>query len=148
MLRCNIDVTVALVNGVIHTVMGIYPTHISIKFDPIKVPCDIHRVTSKNLYIHSKKFPFLLSYAITIQKCQGLSLQTAIIDLLTNVFWDSMAYVALSRVHTINGFNLLLFDAFSVKVSNPCINEINRLKIKFRKKYLKSRRVKERERFK
>uniref|UniRef100_A0A1X7UQ42 ATP-dependent DNA helicase n=1 Tax=Amphimedon queenslandica TaxID=400682 RepID=A0A1X7UQ42_AMPQE len=91
--------------------MGIYATRISIKFDHIDVPCDIQRVTSrfmlsKNLYIHRKQFPLILSYAITIHKCQGLSLDTAIIDLSTDFFGD---------------------------VSNLCINEINRLRSKFRK---------------
>uniref|UniRef100_A0A1X7USJ3 ATP-dependent DNA helicase n=1 Tax=Amphimedon queenslandica TaxID=400682 RepID=A0A1X7USJ3_AMPQE len=110
MLRHNIDVTVGLVNGAIGTVMCIYDTRISIKFDHIDVPCDIERVTSrfmlsKNLYIHRKQFPFILSYAITIHKCLGLSLDTAIIDLSTVVFGD---------------------------VSSPCINEINRLRSKFR----------------
>uniref|UniRef100_A0A1X7V4V0 ATP-dependent DNA helicase n=1 Tax=Amphimedon queenslandica TaxID=400682 RepID=A0A1X7V4V0_AMPQE len=109
MLRRNIDVTVGLVNGAIGTVMGNYATRISIKFDHIDVPCDIERVTSrfmlsKNLYIHRKQFPLILSYAITIHKCQGLSLDTAIIDLSTHVFGD---------------------------VSNLCINEINRLRSKF-----------------
>ena len=141
--------TVGLVNGAIGTVMGIYSTRISIKFD--HVPCDIERVTtrfmlSKNLYIHRKQFPLILSYAITIHKCQGLSLDTAIIDLSTDVFGDGMAYVALSRVRTLNGLHLLSFDPLSVKVSNPCINEINRLR---EVTYQKSRIVKERrERFK
>uniref|UniRef100_A0A1X7T634 ATP-dependent DNA helicase n=1 Tax=Amphimedon queenslandica TaxID=400682 RepID=A0A1X7T634_AMPQE len=90
--------------------MGIYATHISIKFDHIDVPCDIERITSryvlsKNLYIPKKQFPLILFYAITIHKCQGLSLDTAIIDLSTNVYGD---------------------------VSNPCINEINHLRSKFR----------------
>uniref|UniRef100_A0A1X7TCW1 OTU domain-containing protein n=1 Tax=Amphimedon queenslandica TaxID=400682 RepID=A0A1X7TCW1_AMPQE len=120
MIRRNIDVTVGLVNGAIGTVMGIYATRISIKFDHIDVPCDIERVTSrfmlsKNLYIQRKQFPLIVSYAITIHECQGLSLDTAIIDLSTNVFGDGMAYVALFRV-----------------LSNPCINEINRLRSKFR----------------
>uniref|UniRef100_A0A1X7UYM4 Uncharacterized protein n=1 Tax=Amphimedon queenslandica TaxID=400682 RepID=A0A1X7UYM4_AMPQE len=137
MLRRNIDVTVGLVNGAIGTVMGIYATSISVKFDHIDVPCDIERVTSrfmlsKNLYIHRKQFLLILSYAITIHKCQGLSLDTAIIDLSTDVFGDGMAYVALSRVRTLNGLQLLSFDPLSVKVSNPCINEINRLRTNFR----------------
>uniref|UniRef100_A0A1X7T6D8 ATP-dependent DNA helicase n=1 Tax=Amphimedon queenslandica TaxID=400682 RepID=A0A1X7T6D8_AMPQE len=88
---------------------------------------------SKNLYIHRIQFPLILSYAITIHKCQGLSLDTAIIDLLTDVFGEGMAYVALSRVRTLNGLHLLSFDPLSVKVRNPCINEINRLRSKFRK---------------
>uniref|UniRef100_A0A1X7TVL8 DNA helicase Pif1-like 2B domain-containing protein n=1 Tax=Amphimedon queenslandica TaxID=400682 RepID=A0A1X7TVL8_AMPQE len=121
MLTRNIDVTVGLVNGAIGTVMGIYAAHISIKFDHIDVLCDIERVTSrfmlsKNLYIHRKQFPFILSYAITIHKCQGLSLDAAIIDLSTDVFGDGMAYVAMSRV-----------------LSDLCINEINRLRSKFQK---------------
>ena len=101
-LRRNIDVTVGFVNGAIGTVMGIYSTRISIKFDHIDVPCDIERVTTRfmNLYIHRKQFPLILSYAITIHKCQGLSLDTAIIDLSIDVFGDGMAYVALSRVRT------------------------------------------------
>uniref|UniRef100_A0A1X7UDL3 ATP-dependent DNA helicase n=1 Tax=Amphimedon queenslandica TaxID=400682 RepID=A0A1X7UDL3_AMPQE len=61
----------------------------------------------KNLYIHWKHFSLILSYAITIHKCQGLSLDTAIIDLSTNVFGDGMAYVALFRVGTLNGLHLL-----------------------------------------
>uniref|UniRef100_A0A1X7TPM4 ATP-dependent DNA helicase n=1 Tax=Amphimedon queenslandica TaxID=400682 RepID=A0A1X7TPM4_AMPQE len=137
MLRRNIDVTVGLVNGAIVTVLGIYATQISIKFDHINVHCDIERVTSrfmlsKNLYIQRKQFPLILSYAITIHKCQGISLNTAIIDSSSNVFGDGMAYVALSCVRTLNGLHLLSIDPLSVKVSNPCINEINHLRSKFR----------------
>ena len=103
MLRRNIDVTVGLINVAIGTVMGIYSTRISIKFDHIDVPCDIERVTtrfmlSKNLYIHRKQFPLILSYAITIHKCQRLSLDTAIIDLSTDVFGDGMAIVSCTYI--------------------------------------------------
>uniref|UniRef100_A0A1X7V246 ATP-dependent DNA helicase n=1 Tax=Amphimedon queenslandica TaxID=400682 RepID=A0A1X7V246_AMPQE len=59
---------------------------------------------SKNLYIHRKQLPFILSYAITIHKCQGLSQDTAIIDLSPDIFGD---------------------------VSNLCINKINHLGSKF-----------------
>uniref|UniRef100_A0A1X7U0V1 ATP-dependent DNA helicase n=1 Tax=Amphimedon queenslandica TaxID=400682 RepID=A0A1X7U0V1_AMPQE len=100
---------------------------------------------SKTLSIHRKQFPLILSYAITIHKCQVLSLDTAIMDLSTDVLGDGMAYVALSRVRTINGLHLLSLDALSVKVSsNPGINEINRLRTKFRMIYCKTRKVKER----
>uniref|UniRef100_A0A1X7VRG5 Uncharacterized protein n=1 Tax=Amphimedon queenslandica TaxID=400682 RepID=A0A1X7VRG5_AMPQE len=62
----------------------------------------------------------------------GLSLDTAIIDLSTDDFGDGTAYVALSGVRTLNELHLLSFDPLFVKVSNPCINEINRLRSKFR----------------
>uniref|UniRef100_A0A1X7U9J7 ATP-dependent DNA helicase n=1 Tax=Amphimedon queenslandica TaxID=400682 RepID=A0A1X7U9J7_AMPQE len=88
MLRRNINVTVGLVNGAIGSVMGIYATRMSVKFHHIDVPCETKRGTSrfilfKNFYIPSKKFALILSYAITVHKCQSLSLDTAIIDILT-----------------------------------------------------------------
>uniref|UniRef100_A0A1X7TWH9 Uncharacterized protein n=1 Tax=Amphimedon queenslandica TaxID=400682 RepID=A0A1X7TWH9_AMPQE len=62
----------------------------------------------------------------------GLSLDTAIIDLSTDIFGDGMAYVALCRVRKLNGSHLLSFDPLSVKVSSPCIDKINCLRSKFR----------------
>ena len=50
-----------------------------------------------------KHFPLILAYAVTIHKCQGLSLDCAIVDLSDQVFSEGMAYVALSRVRTIDG---------------------------------------------
>ena len=96
------------------------------------------------MYTQKTVSPHILSYAITIHKCQGLSLDTAIIDLSTDVFGDGMAYVALSRVRTLNGLHLLSFDPLSVKVSNPCINEINWLRSKFRSDLPLLKKIKER----
>ena len=47
MIRCNIDVTVGLVNAAIGKVIGIYCTRISIKFHHIDVPYNIERVTTR-----------------------------------------------------------------------------------------------------
>ena len=46
----------------------------------------------KNICVHCKQFPLILAYAVTIHKCQGLSLDCAIIDLSAEVFSDGMAY--------------------------------------------------------
>ena len=71
MLRRNIDVTMGLVNGAMGTVVGIYPTHVLIKFDHIDKPCQIEKITTnfmlmKNMYIHRKQYPLILAFAITI----------------------------------------------------------------------------------
>ena len=55
----------------------------------------------KNFYVYRKQFPLILTYAVTIHKCQGLSLDCAIVDLSCEVFSDGMAYVALSRVRSL-----------------------------------------------
>ena len=137
MLRRNIDVTMGLVNGAMGTVVGIHSTHVLIKFDHIDKPCQIEKITTKfmlmkNMYIHRKQYPLILAFAITIHKCQGLSLDTAIIDLSQEVFGDGMAYVALSRVRTLSGLHLITLDPGCIRANNPCIGEINRLRSKYR----------------
>ena len=85
MLRKNIDVSIGLVNGAIGTVLSIKPSCIiNIQFDNIPNPCDIEMTTSKftlikHYSVYRKQFPFILAFAITIHKSQGLSLDTAII---------------------------------------------------------------------
>ena len=112
MLRCNINVTIGLVNGAMGTVVGIYSTHVLIKFDHIDKPCQIEKITTKfmlmkNMYIHRKQYPLILAFAITIHKCQGLSLDTAIIDLsqwcsivsCTYIIWITFNYIR-SRLYS------------------------------------------------
>ena len=62
---------------------------------------------------------------MTIHKCQGLSLDCAIVDL---IYSDGMAYVALSRVRSLSGLYLTAFDPKSIMVSKSCLKEINRLR--------------------
>ena len=50
-----------------------------------------------------------------------LSLNCAIVDLSDKVFADGMAYVALSRVRSLNGLYLTAFDAQSIRVSKNSV---------------------------
>ena len=102
MLRRNVNVKSGLVNGAIGTVVAISPTRIAVKFDHLTDTRDIEQVRGKfivmkNYYVYRTQFPLILAYAMTIHKCQSLSLDCAIIDLSNKVFADGMAYVALSR---------------------------------------------------
>jgi len=120
MLCRNIDTKRGLVNGSIGTVTAINSQHVTVKFDCIDEPCPIERVYSKfmvkkSFYIYRK---LILAFAVTIHKCQGISLTCAIIDLSNKVFSPGMAYVALSRVHSINGVHLTKFDPASIMVSS------------------------------
>ena len=103
MLRRNIDTTIGLVNGVLGTVVSIKAHHIAVRFDNIPEPYRVEKVKSKfmvlkKIFVYRKQFPLILAFAVTIHKCQGLSLDCAMMELSDQVFSPGMAYVALSRV--------------------------------------------------
>ena len=86
MLRRNIDTKIGLVNGAIGTVLSIAVNHVAVQFDHIVEPYNVEMVKSRfmvmrNFYVYRKQFPLILAYAVTIHKCQGLSLDCAIVDL-------------------------------------------------------------------
>ena len=138
MLRRNIDTKQGLVNGAIGTVVNITSQCVVVKFDHITELCNIEMVRSKFMlmkcfHVYRKQFPLILAYAVTIHKCQGLSLDCAIVDLSNKVFCAGMAYVALSRVRSLDGLYLTDFDPASIIVSNACLQEANRLRSLYRK---------------
>jgi len=138
MLRRNIDVKAGLVNGAIGTIHAVLQTCVSVKFDHLSKLCDIQKVKGKfmvlkNYYVQRTQFPLILAYAVTIHKCQGLSLDCAIVDLSDKVFAAGMAYVAVSRLRSLAGLHLIAFDPKSIRVSVKCLTEINRLRKKYRK---------------
>lgn len=53
-----------------------------------------------------KQFPIRLAYAITIHKCQGMTLDKVLIDLSAGAFASGQTYVALSRCKNLNGIYL------------------------------------------
>ena len=86
----------------------------------------------KNFYVYREWFPLILAYAVTLHKCQGLSLDCAIVDLSDKVFSAGMAYVALSRVRSLAGLHLSASHPKSIIVTTSCLEEINRLREAFR----------------
>jgi ATP-dependent DNA helicase PIF1 len=68
---------------------------------------------SGKLVAAAKNFPITLAWAITIQKSQGSSLDSALIDL--NRLWlPGQAYTALSRLKSPNGLHILSWDKKSI----------------------------------
>ena len=59
------------------------------------------------------QIPLILAYAITIHKCQGSTLDSAFIDIGSSIFEYGQAYVALSRVKSIDA---LYLNSYSRKV--------------------------------
>jgi len=63
-----------------------------------------------------KQIPVILSYALTIHKSQGMTLDQAIVD-CKNIFVSGQMYVALSRVKTIEGLKIINFNKNNILVN-------------------------------
>lgn len=143
MLKRNIDVEAGLVNGVVGVVtgfdkinrdQGVHISSVNVKFENIQESIKIERISStfevlKNIFFTRKQFPLILAFAITVHKSQGLSLTTAIVDIGHNCFGSGMAYVALSRVTSLNGLHLVDIDRCKIIANRKALSEYNRLRM-------------------
>lgn len=65
--------------------------------------------------IYRTHIPLRLAYALTIHKSQGMTLDSAEIDIGESVFEYGQTYVALSRVKNLHGLYLQKFDPSKIK---------------------------------
>ena len=61
---------------------------------------------TKEVSASYEQLPISLAYAVTIHKCQGLTLDSAVVDLTGGVFAEGQTYVALSRVRSFKNLKL------------------------------------------
>ena len=153
MLTTNVDVSDGLVNGargeVVHVVTNSDDevTCVLVKFDnstvgrksiqtsqyrsthPHAVPLAKYEVAKgkRGSEITRLQFPLTLAWATTIHKVQGLTLDEIVVDMRGGRFSPGQAYVAFSRVKTLQGLHILNFDRRVIKKSIDVENEMVRL---------------------
>ena len=66
------------------------------------------------------QLPLRLAWAITVHKCQGMTLDAARID-LSNAFVEGIGYVALSRVRSIKNLSLIGWNDMARRVSSKAL---------------------------
>jgi ATP-dependent DNA helicase PIF1 len=76
----------------------------------------------KNMSVGLKQIPLMLAWAITIHKSQGATLDTAKIDVGSDIFECGQTYVALSRVRALENLYLTHFDVSKIRL-NPKVLE-------------------------
>lgn len=129
MLTRNLNVETGLVNGSLGVISSIYGVPVVDFFNGMSVP--VEKVTwemkiDDEIVATAKQFPLIPAYASTIHKCQGLTINSAVID-LANIFSPHMIYVALSRVRNLDGIKLLNFNHKNVKINKTTLEFYNKM---------------------
>lgn len=75
-----------------------------------------------------KQIPLILSWAITIHKSQGASLEMAQIDIGSDIFECGQTYVALSRIISLDGLYLKSFNPYRIKINLKVIKFYSQIK--------------------
>ena len=143
MLTANVDVADGLVNGargkvvhvassgdqVVTSVLVVFDNHQvglkTIQSSPYRsrfptgVPLAKHEVMflaggKKGSEVTRVQFPLTLAWATTIHKVQGLTLDEIVVDMKGGRFSAGQAYVAFSRVKTLQGLHILNFNPLSI----------------------------------
>lgn len=125
MLLKNLDFEQGLINGSCGVVREISQDGVTINFDngyqkAIK-PQEFEYSKDGKLLAKRVQYPLRLAYGITIHKSQGMTLDEVFID-FNRIFEYGQAYVALSRVKSLNGLYLKGFDPRKI-MANPKIVE-------------------------
>jgi ATP-dependent DNA helicase PIF1 len=98
-----------LANGSQGIVVGFKDELPLVKFNNIDHPIVVGYYTWKsenNDKIAVAQIPLIYAWAITIHKAQGVTLESALIDIGSNIFEYGQSYVALSRVKSLEGIYL------------------------------------------
>lgn len=113
---CTYNISDKIVNGSRGIIVGFKEFPI-VKFVDGNIlemkPIDIYDNNVPGLYY--KKIPLEYAWALTIHKCQGMTLDLCIMDLGENIFEAGQMYVALSRVKSLEGLYLIDFHVNKIK---------------------------------
>ena len=124
MLLMNLDQEGGLVNGSRGVIKGFTPEGLPLvkfltKAEPIEIK---HHIWTTEKGVGRKQIPLRLAYALTIHKAQGMSLDSALIDVGPSTFEYGQAYVALSRVRSLESLYIYDFDPKSFRV-HPAVKD-------------------------
>lgn len=121
MLLVNMDFNKGLINGACGTIMGFNEKSITIKFDNgVEANIPQHKFEyyyNDRIVAERTQYPLKLAYGITIHKSQGMTLDNLVVD-CSRIFERGQAYVAISRVKTLEGLYLKNFEPQKVLVDS------------------------------
>jgi ATP-dependent DNA helicase PIF1 len=126
MLTVNKNPEDGLVNGSRGVVVGFVSGLPQVKFlnGPLEPVAIAHHTwaSEDSTPVSRTQIPLKIAYAITIHKAQGASLDCALVDIGKATFEYGQAYVALSRVRSLDALYIYDFDPAAFRV-HPLVRE-------------------------
>lgn len=123
MMRCNTYIDSNICNGSIGIIVHLGESEIVVDFSGQFIKVTRHQFTfqaGQTVDLFFYQFPLCLSYAITIHKSQGLTIDRILVD--TNCFETGQMYTALSRVKSLDGLFITSFDKTGLKVDQDALS--------------------------
>jgi ATP-dependent DNA helicase PIF1 len=131
MLIANIDPTLGLVNGSRGVIIGfceVTSMPIVEFVNGVKEVIGRHSwPIEEYTFISRTQVPLRLAYALTIHKAQGASLDCALVDIGSGNFEFGQAYVALSRVRSLEALYVYDFDPTVFKANGKVVSFYSQL---------------------
>ena len=127
-VMCVVNLSSTIYNGSKGIVVGFKDDNPLVKFNEITMLITPYVWQSEKIPILGiKQLPLIHAWAITIHKSQGMTLDTAYIDIGNFIFECGQTYVALSRVKTLEGLYLKNLDISKITVNMKVKNFYNNL---------------------
>lgn len=121
MLLINMDFNKGLINGACGVIQRFNENSIEIKFDngtTASIPRHKFEYYYNDRVVAERmQYPLRLAYGITIHKSQGMTLDKLVVD-CSRIFERGQAYVAMSRVKTLEGLFIKNFESEKVHVDS------------------------------
>jgi uracil-DNA glycosylase len=116
MLLTNTDINAGLVNGSRGVIVGFnkYPL-VKFKRGEPRLIEPFTWFSHEMPHVGRNQIPLRIAYAITIHKSQGASIDSAIVDIGKSTFEYGQAYVALSRVRSLEGLHVFALDLTRIR---------------------------------
>ena len=123
MCTSNIDVANGICNGSQGEILDFIDGFPRVRFYNGKIKTIYKHIIKSEIYpdLSISQIPLILSWATTIHKIQGSTLENAIVDVGNNIFTYGQTYVALSRLKSFDGLSIKNFSPEKIKV-NPVVS--------------------------